>query len=291
MGSDAEKLGNFLPREADSLLSPHLLRGRSELESFSRQNAQTAYMGDNTLLCRVLGKYSMYTDTRDIGLTPHLALDGHWEAWVTLAMARLIKPDMRCIDVGANYGYYSVLMGDGVGSDGLVVALEPNPHVASLLKSTLHVNGLTDRVTVLEKAAYHVDEEDVNFVLSQDFPMNGNIGISAPNDESLTVKTVTLDTLTRDWDRVDFVKIDAEGAEWGIWQGMSDTIDRNPDITVIMEFNPSRHYDPEVFFDRIEAKGFSLQHIDFDSNIVPAERAEIINSPKDWMLFLHRVQE
>ena len=73
------------------------------------------------MLCRVLGKYLMYADSQETGITPHLALHGYWESWITLALARTLRPGWHCLDVGANHGYYTLVMADGAGPDGRVV--------------------------------------------------------------------------------------------------------------------------------------------------------------------------
>ena len=53
--------------------------------------------------------------------------DGRFQGVVSeLAIERILRPGMRCIDVGANYGYYSILMAEAVGPDGFVLACEPN---------------------------------------------------------------------------------------------------------------------------------------------------------------------
>jgi predicted O-methyltransferase YrrM len=63
-------------------------------------------------------------------LGPRLVLDGFWEAWVTLALARYIRPGFYSVAVGANYGYYSMLMAAACGREGYVLASEPNPVLA-----------------------------------------------------------------------------------------------------------------------------------------------------------------
>ncbi len=97
---------------------------REQLEEWCRGQTRVMPAGDVNL-CRVLGKYLMYVIPQDLTLTPHLALDGIWESWVTMAIARHLKPGMRCMDVGACYGYYSLLMADVVGPSGYVEAWEP----------------------------------------------------------------------------------------------------------------------------------------------------------------------
>ena len=56
----------------------------------------------------------------DLMLGPRLILDGFWEAWVTLAIGRHIQPGFHCVDVGANYGYYSLVMAAAAGATGRV---------------------------------------------------------------------------------------------------------------------------------------------------------------------------
>src|SRR5688572_23436882 len=109
------------------MVPQYLVPNRTGWEMVSCQASQTAYMGDNTAIVRVLGKYIMWVDTTDIGITPHLSLNGYWESWITLAMARVLQPGWTCIDVGANHGYYTLIMADAVGPSGKVISIEPNP--------------------------------------------------------------------------------------------------------------------------------------------------------------------
>ncbi|MCS7022597.1 MAG: hypothetical protein NZU63_12305 [Gemmataceae bacterium] len=108
-------------------LPSHLVSNRAELEEVSHRRAIGVYYAGHQMLCRLLGEYPAFVDTRDLMLGPRLVLDGLWEAWVTLAIARHLQLCMWCVDVGANYGYYTVLMTAGCGLEGRVVACEPSP--------------------------------------------------------------------------------------------------------------------------------------------------------------------
>ena len=107
---------------AAPLVSPlELATGeRFALENRCRALTNPVYLGDHTALCRVLGFYKMYLDTTDTGFASHLLLDGFWEMWLTVFFARQVKPGMTVIDVGANYGYYTLLFGALVGPEGRV---------------------------------------------------------------------------------------------------------------------------------------------------------------------------
>jgi FkbM family methyltransferase len=79
-------------------------------------------------------------------------LDGFWEIWLTLLMSRFVKRGMTAIDVGANFGYYTVLFSQAVGSGGCVVAVEPVPSTAQLLALSIELSGYT-RYTMLHEVA------------------------------------------------------------------------------------------------------------------------------------------
>ena len=70
-------------------------RSKRTLEALCRARAQPAYLGGNEALCRILGRYKLYVDTRDSGLCAHLLLDGFWEMGLTMHMARTVRAGMR----------------------------------------------------------------------------------------------------------------------------------------------------------------------------------------------------
>jgi FkbM family methyltransferase len=277
--------------EENPMLPAYLTGGRAALEMVSRQYCQTACLGDRTI-CRVLGKYIVYVDSDDLDITPHLCLNGFWESWITIALARILEPGWYCIDVGANHGYYTVLMAEATHSAGHVLAVEPNPQLAQLLTLTLEVNGFQHHTTVLQKAAADADTHRVNLRFPPHRTANATLfGPPRASDCIVEVETVTLDRLTATWPRVDLVKIDAEGAEESIWRGMRQMLARHREITILMEIDCSRYANPRMFLHEIQEAGFPLRYIDHDTTIKNVTEKQILLSQgaKDWwMLFLRR---
>jgi len=262
---------------------------RQRLERVSSEQARAVSMGNATVLCRALGRYKMLVDANDLAIVPHLCLDGYWESWITAALARALRPGFWCLDVGANHGYYTLLMADAVGSGGRVLAVEPNPNLVRLLKFSLEINGLTGRASAMACAASDVDNVRVNLVFPRQHAVYATICRSpGEGDESIEVGTVALDTVSRDWPHVDLVKIDAEGAEQKIWRGMQQTMRRNPDVIVVMEVNRTRISDPAGFVREIRDAGFTLRHITFDAEVRTLTEEALLASENDWMLFLQR---
>lgn len=250
---------------------------RTALELSCRKACQSSYMGDNTLLCRVLTKYFCYVDATDISLTPHLLLNGYWEIWITKLLSRTIESGWNCIDIGANCGYYTLLMADLVGNSGRILAVEPNPKLASLIERSMRVNGFKSYTEVSDKAASNRSGEAIELCVP-----NGLLGDSTIHypdrsnlpdipSQNFSITTTTIDELVNEWSHVDLIKIDAEGAEWLIWQGMQETLSKNHKLIIILEFANYRldYYDPREFLTEIVNAGFSLNYVNSESIVMP----------------------
>lgn len=274
------------------MIPEYLTSDRAKLEQHARQNCQNVFLGDNGILCRVLGKYLLFTDPNDITITPHLCLNGFWESWITLAIARILKPGMICVDVGANHGYYTLIMADAVETSGRVIAIEPNPKLVELLAMSLEVNGFDKRVELVPKAA--ANQNDAKVWLTVPPQHLGDASVSNRRSDRLhstEVMTVTIDNVTAGFPRIDLVKIDVEGVEEAVWDGMQRTLNANPEIVILMEFTAGRNLHALDFVRKIEACEFPLCVIGPDGNFNPVSAEKLVNNTSDseWsMLYLRR---
>lgn len=263
---------------------------RFELEAVCRAQAQSAYLGNRIGLCRVLGRYKFYVDTRDIGFGSHVLLDGFWEMWLTQFIARHVKPGMVVADVGANFGYYSLLLADLVGEDGHVYAVEPNPHAAQWLRRSLSLNGLASNVTICEAAAGDSDGGDISLFVPEDEPKNATVAHGDTGGQAGVIHTVsarTLDSLTAAHERIDFLKIDAEGAEEAILRGMAGLVERCKPA-IVLEFNTARYDSPRDFLAALARHYPAFKAIDHAGAAVPVTMDQILERERgeDWLLFL-----
>lgn len=236
-----------------SSISEIVSLSRSDFERTCIEFAANAYMGDHIQLCKVLSKYKLYVDTRDTGIAPHLISDGFWESWITRYVAAVVRPGYTCLDVGANFGYYSVLMSELTGKKGRTIAIEPNPVICQLLRNTAIVNEWS--FEVIEAA---VSDKRGNAVLSVENKFPGGATIM-PLDENLpgrsryTVSTFTIDELVEEQQlgTVDFMKIDCEGFEPFVFDGMKKTLAANPDLQIVMEYSAYMYTNPVDFTKRL----------------------------------------
>lgn len=251
---------------------------RDQLEKWCRSHTQQAYLGDHRALCRVLGKYLMYVDTRDQSLTPHLLMNGFWEMWVTLAIARHVKPGMVCVDAGANYGYYSLLLSDLVGPTGVVMAYEPQDLLRELLQQSIRVNGFS-RTTDLGLALGSHTGSVPLFANGNDLGSGSLISKVGLTKKTQYVNVVQLDgNVLLAEGPVDFVKIDVQGFELEVLRGMRETLARSPNIAIAMEFTPSEHPNPlEALTEIRDGMGLTVQTVGTDGLIRPIGLTQAMN--------------
>jgi len=151
---------------------------------------------------------------------------------------RLLAPGQIVIDVGANVGYYALTAALGVGSAGRVVAFEPGPATAKRLRENAALNGFSN-LAVVQAAVSDVSGTS-RFQLAQDCEGSSLYSVGPDLVGSVNARVSTLDTLAVELglDRVDLIKIDAEGAEVAVIRGARHLLSRADAPKVIVEANP-----------------------------------------------------
>lgn len=276
----------FKPTQPAPVVAPLSLLSLTDIAAFSdrpgieaaiRERATYAYLGDRTGLVRVLGRYKMFVNTDDVSISPHLILEGFWEIWNTAAIARLVKPGMQVLEVGAHLGYFALLMSDLAGPTGAYIGFEPNPRLAGLLERSLLINGFGQHASVKRLAAFSRSERRL---LQSTHGQFGGASIMHPGAMegagiSEAVDTVRLDEFCRReafWP--DFIKIDAEGAERDILEGMDGLIQRGGPLTLVIEFDAARFPDWRSMLARLEAAGFALSRMAVTAELEPFKAAD-----------------
>jgi FkbM family methyltransferase len=266
---------------------------RDEMEDACRRLASPVYLGGGVALCRILGRYKFHVSTSDEGFGANVLLDGYWESWLTRFMARTVRPGATVVDVGANYGYYSVLLADLVGPEGRVYAVEPNPDAASLLTRSLALNGFSARATVEELALGSGDEAQAVLFVPEGEPKNAALiageEMAQSGGRRVKVRVRSLDSLLGSDVPIDFIKIDAEGGEEAIIEGMERILATRPP-PMVLEYNAARYADPERFLQRLLRSYGSLRHVDHDGRAVAISPERVLTEHfgEDWLLFLSR---
>lgn len=181
-------------------------------------------------------------DLRDL-IAREVFFTGGYGPQETALLAALLSPGATFVDVGANWGYFTLLGAHRVGASGRVVALEPDPRLFALLAENVAGNGLA-QVAALPVAAA---ERDASLTLAGHSEDGGNWGVSsvvAPGDgPSFQVRGRPLDGVLDEQgiERVELLKMDIEGAEDAALRGMTDGLARGRYRRVLVELHPGLH--------------------------------------------------
>ncbi len=156
------------------------------------------------------------------------------------------------IDVGANIGFYSILLSRFTGR---VIAVEPDPFYFEYLLTNISVNGCTN-VIPFRMAAWSA-EEDLNLIRPlSGVPLDSHVmkGDAADNP-SAKVRARTLDALARETGcHPSIVKIDAEGAEAEVLLGMQRVMTLDRPVIVFEARKETIHKCQEI----LSQKGFEV---------------------------------
>jgi FkbM family methyltransferase len=170
----------------------------------------------------------------------YLFLCGFYERAVTEHFERLRdEPGGLLVDVGANYGYFSILWCAGRPRNS-AIAFEPSPDVYARLVDNVRKNSLTN--VQLNQLALGAESALVPFNLEGDQHQTGWGGLALQNDsQTIEVRCRTLDEIIEDHDEeVCVLKIDTEGADTWVLQGCSDLLRRKAIRHIFFEENPER---------------------------------------------------
>lgn len=128
------------------------------------------------------------------------------------------------VDIGANVGGYGVRLAMNYDK---VVAVEPNPLTASILRKNVELNKL-DNVQIVEKAVSSHGPTSKLFAA----PKLINWSLTRESDSFVNVQTVTLDGLVSQHKHVDFVKIDTEGSELDVIRSGVDSLQKIDNLII-----------------------------------------------------------
>lgn len=280
----------------DQLLASRLVAIERLLREISMGNITArphpaVYVGDHLAVTRALNRFYIYVDTRDLALSPPLLLEGEWEHGVTTFLLDLIKPGMTVVDVGANIGYFTLLAASLVGEKGIVYAFEPSPANFKLLQKNLIANWYTGRVRCFSIALLDQAGQR-NLHMASSLPCNSSLflaesaGAPVHLDETVRVTTKALDEIVQD--PVDVIKIDAEGSEPFILEGMKVTLARSPGVQIVMEFNiqalQAAGKDPKEFLKRIETLGLKVRQLTWDGYVLEGKDVNLFGYPLNTVI-------
>jgi FkbM family methyltransferase len=152
-------------------------------------------------------------------------------------MRTKIKKGDTAVDIGANIGYHTVFFSGWAGKRGRVFAFEPEPANCALLKRNSAANGCEN--IILEQKAVCEHPGNLRLFLREDQKGAHSLYASPDKTGAIEVECVTLDDyFYKRGIRVDFIKMDIEGAEGAVIRGGLKLFKETRNLKGFFEFNP-----------------------------------------------------
>jgi FkbM family methyltransferase len=161
-----------------------------------------------------------------------------YEPETVALMRRWISPGSVFVDVGANNGLLTLVAAAEVEESGRVYSFEPNPRAFARLERNITINPrLGGVITATNIAISDVSGSTALFVSRLEDGLTSTLPPAEGLADRIEVRQETLDDLFQD-SRVDWVKVDVEGAESRVIRGMTRLLTHNPELKLIVEWNP-----------------------------------------------------
>ncbi len=243
--------------------------------------------------------YLMELNLQNKALDRALFLFRSREEMETKVVKNFLKPGMNVLDLGANIGYYSLLMAKLVGDKGKIFAVEPFPENFVQLKINVGLNNLQSIVN-LDNIAISDKTEEVDFFVGSEH----NLGtlLKEGNEYQITgsikVKAVSLVDYLKGKPEIDFLRMDIEGWEAKIFNHMQESwpSDRPYPKNIFFEVHPEGDIDPDPAFSNcfqgIIDLGYRVKLMVASSNPKAKEKfSELGYQPKEEMFSGHILYE
>jgi FkbM family methyltransferase len=203
-------------------------------------NSDTISLGGTKLVTRLRTGQRIFVDGRDTGSGLSIVTRGYIEPDVMKVLQRAFTAGAVFLDIGANFGFYSIIAGGQIGPKGKVYAFEANPNLIDYIERSIYINGLGRIVTIINKAVSdHTGAAQFGF----SFAEIGGGSLAKGEDggselQHIKVPLVRIDDVLPAGLVVDCAKLDVEGNELAALRGMRNVIERSPNIQLVIEFFP-----------------------------------------------------
>ena len=184
--------------------------------------------------------FDLWIDPNDEILSRSIVYDKIWEPETTKLIKNIIHEGNIGIDLGANIGYFTILMANLVGTSGKIISFEPEPHNFEILQKNIQQNHLEN--VIPEQSAVGDTDGKIKLYLS-----NTNSGWHKVfptqfidyevSEKNIDVNICSLDKVFFE-KKIDFIKMDVEGYEWNAIKGGKHILEENQDVKLIFEFFP-----------------------------------------------------
>lgn len=208
------------------------------------ETGQSSAQGEAAVLVPLAGRLVYPPDDRVL----RFLREGWFEYREIAAISRLLRASDGFVDVGAHCGLYSKIAQTRLGSDGTIMAVEPNPSLHPFLSKNLGISHVVSdepvkaaRTTLVNAAVATSDGTAVLHARSDGWSAYSTLHSARDQhgEQSVEVVTRTLESLIPDVapDGQIFVKLDTEGLEYDIVRQAETFLRHRDDVHLLIEFD------------------------------------------------------
>lgn len=229
---------------------------------------------------RKIGRFKLLLDLRDQwGVSKYILKYGNYDPELCRVVKSLIRKDSVCLDLGANIGFWTNFLLSECAVE-KVYSFEPEPHNVDLFRRNSSLNQIERKIEFYPMAAGEKAGQ-LDLYLSDDNAGDHQLYKTGEQRRRVTVQVERIDDLIPER-KIDFIKMDVQGFEPFVINGMWDLIDRSPELVLLTEFWPSgikkAGGDPDKMLALFDQRGFKFHYFDEEQKILRQVEAASIAS-------------
>lgn len=216
-----------------------------------------------------------------------LFITGEYENNLVELLNKVLKKGDCFLDIGANIGYFSLIAANIVQNEGVVYSFEASDKTFQKLERNIELNRINN--LKLFNFAVSNKEESLTFNIQKD----GNSGMSSFRKldgykaESITINAKPIDYFLNEMSKIKLIKMDIEGAEGMVIEGMQNLINRDrPFITLelVDKYLIQLGYSAQNIIEKLKQLNYQIYFLDFPLKMVseaPKEQCNILCIPNE----------
>lgn len=185
----------------------------------------------NTIVVAEIDEVKYQLDLNEL-IDSSIYYEGCFEPPTTQLINRYVRQGMTVIDVGANMGCHTLRMAKLVGEKGRVIAFEPMSWPAAKLQRNIELNGF-ENIVVERIGLSNARKREENVYFRTSWTLNGGSAPDSMKAESINLVTFDEYAKENNIERIDFLKIDVDGYEYKVIQGVQETLKRDMPLILI----------------------------------------------------------
>ena len=184
-----------------------------------------------------IGKASLFLNPNDPVVSGAIFFNVYEKSEIKFIKSISFK-GMKVIDIGANIGYYTTLLSQEAGDKGLILAIEPDLESFKYLSRS--INSLENKNVLSFPIAASNLRQKLPLYISKDNRGDNRLYQNNQKRDHFLVDCLTIDELSFQTkiESFDLIKIDVQGYEPKVFQGMKKTIRSSKNLTILTEFWP-----------------------------------------------------